>query len=298
MPLLKGAVNLIELVVPAEVVFDDKQVREHLFMDIDDSYDEFSVGWVNPSDMFDTSAPSQVLGEYVVLSMRVDKRTVPGAVLKKLVAKEIRRVMQEKQVPKLSRASRIEIKARIQIELLRKAKPTSATFEAVWRVHDHRLFFLGAPGSPMDSFLELFSETFGGDLTVIEHERNEDFLAWAWWQSEEISIAGRMVIGEGPEQQVVCAEGPEAFKALALGKKISQAQIKVDGKGVCTLVPDVMVFKGMKLPTVAAAGDIDDGLVLERIHLITELVDAVHAEYQEYLGADLSGMHGWVEESI
>ena len=128
MPLLKGAVNLIELVVPAEVVFDDKQVREHLFMDIDDSYDEFSVGWVNPSDMFDTSAPSQVLGEYVVLSMRVDKRTVPGAVLKKLVAKEIRRVMQEKQVPKLSRASRIEIKARIQIELLRKAKPTSATF--------------------------------------------------------------------------------------------------------------------------------------------------------------------------
>ena len=297
MPLFSGAVNITELVVPEGTEFVQEKLAMWQFQDIDDTYDNHSAGWVSPLDMFDVANLSLVLGDYVVLSMRIDERKVSSALLKKLVAKEERRERAEMQIPKLSRARRVAIKERVKTELLRKTAPTSSTVEVVWNVTDRRLFFLAVPGSSLEVFMDLFKQTFGAELELPEYENSEDFLAWCWWKSEAINMAGRMSIGEGADQQVVCAEGPEAFKALGLGKKISQAQIRVEEKGACTLVPGLMVFKGAKLPTVADPGDIDHGLVLERIHLLTEMVDAVLEEWKLYLGADLSGMTDWVEKS-
>lgn len=289
MSLFSGAVNIMELAVPETVEFTEKKLSQWQFQDIDDTYDNHSAGWVSPLDMFDVANLALVLGDYVVLSMRIDERKVSSALLKKLVAKEERRVRIENQVPKLSRAQRVVIKERIRTELVRKAKPTSITVEVVWNVTDRRLFFLAVPGASLEVFSDLFKQTFGGEPELVEYEKSEDFLAWCWWKSEVINMAGRMTIGEGADQQVVCAEGPEAFKALGLGKKISQAQIRVDEKGTCTLAPGLMVFKGAKLPAVADEG-LDSGLVLERIHLITELVDAVLEEWKTYLDADLSSV--------
>ena len=66
------------------------RVAAHSFQDIDDSLEEYSIGWVSVANMFDAdfSYASYAAGDYVVLSLRVDERKVSSAVLKKCVLKE------------------------------------------------------------------------------------------------------------------------------------------------------------------------------------------------------------------
>ena len=54
------------------------RVAAHSFRDIDDSLDEYSIGWVSVANMFDAdfSYASYAAGDYVVLSLRVDERKV------------------------------------------------------------------------------------------------------------------------------------------------------------------------------------------------------------------------------
>ena len=293
MPLMNGTVSFVELAVPIDTSFDESRVRSRAFIDIDDTYDEVSIGWVNPTDMFSTAIPFLVLGDYVVLSMRIDERKVPGALLKKLCAKEERRIRIERQVPKLSKGMRAEIKSRIATDLIRKAAPVTTTVDVVWSVNAGRVWIFSTSSSVTEIFLDLFDQTFKVIPEALPLEDTADFLAWCGWKSEFINLDGRMTIGEGPEQQVVCAEGPEAFKALALGKKIGQAQVIVENYGKGTLTSSLL-FKGFKLPTVEAEGE--EGLIMERINLVDALIEAVRSEYDRYVKDDQSGLANWILE--
>jgi len=294
MPLMNGTVSFVELAVPVDTVFDESRVYNRAFVNIDDSYDEVSIGWVNPTDIFDANHPTLVLGDYVVLTMRIDERKIPGALLKKLCAKEERRIRIERQIPKLSRAMRAEIKSRISTDLIRKAAPVTTTVDVVWSVNAGRVWLFSTSSSVMELFLDLFDQTFKAIPEALPLSDTADFLAWCSWKSEVIRIYGRMTIGGEPDQQVVCAEGPESFKALALGKKIGQAQVVVDNHGKGTLTSS-MLFKGFKLPVVAADGGVE-GLIMERINLVDALIEAVGGEYAAYVNGDRSGLVDWILE--
>lgn len=295
MSLLSGAVSFVELSVPVDTEFYEDKVKSLAFKDIDDTYDDHSIGWVSPLDMFNSDSPALVLGDCVVLTLRIDERKAPGALLKRLVAKEERRIRIERQVPKLSGGMRIEIKERIRTELVRKTKPTTVTVDAVWSVNTGQILLFSVSPSVLEIFEDFFKVTFGSPPElVVQTGDPSDFLAWCWWQSEFIKPYGRMSIGEGPELQVVCPNGPEAFKALSLGKSIEQAHVIVDGYGNGTLSSG-MVFKGFKLPKGETA-ETDDGAILERIFLVSALLQAVKEEYQAYLDEDTSGLMDWVLE--
>jgi len=237
---------------------------------------------VSPLDQFDTSRPALILGDYVVLSLRIDERKVPGALLKRLIAKEERRVRIEQQVPRLSRGMRREIKEHIYTELIRTARPVTTVVDVVWNVVEGRILFFSTSGTPLEIFEDLFKRTFGIVPQAVPLEHTDDFLAWCWWQSPVVELNGRMVIGDGPEQQVTAAPGPEAFKALALGKKIRQAAVRVVDRGTCTFAPGVMTYRSVKLPT-SRTGETDDGAILDRIGMFVALVDAVNRELERYL---------------
>ena len=66
----------------------------------------------------------------IVLSMRIDERKVPSAVLKKFCMKEEERARKEKQVPKLSRGHRLDIKESVKLMLTKKAVPIPAVARA------------------------------------------------------------------------------------------------------------------------------------------------------------------------
>lgn len=169
MGLLIGSASVVQFQVIGELPemntlgFIHDKVREYSFKDIDDTYDEYSVGWVSITDMFDTKFlySSAISGDFVTISLRVDERKVPGAVLKKFIAKEERRIMDEKQIPRLSKGMKVEIKERVKVELIRKAKPTPTVIDLVWEISRGKALVFSTNKKAHSIIEEYFKHTFG-----------------------------------------------------------------------------------------------------------------------------------------
>jgi len=148
--------------------FAAERVSAHSFRDIDDSLEEYSIGWVSVANMFDAefSYASYAAGDYIVLSLRVDERKVSPAVLKKCVLKEEERIKRERQIPKLSRSVMLEIKERVRTQLVRKSVPVPAVYDLVWNLSDGTLLFFTTNKKAMVLLEEFFKETFGLSLVL------------------------------------------------------------------------------------------------------------------------------------
>ncbi len=147
--------------------FVAERVVEHSFTDIDDNMEEYSIGWVSVANMFDSEFgyASYAAGDYVVLSMRIDERKVSPAVLKKFTMKEEERIKREKQVPKLSRSARLEIKERVRTELVRKSAPVPVIYDLCWNMTNNTLLFFSTSKKAMIQLEDLFRDTF--DLSIM-----------------------------------------------------------------------------------------------------------------------------------
>jgi len=168
MGLLKGSASFVRFSVlgdlpenPLDYIAD--RIVSFSFQDIDDSYDEYSIGWVSLLNMFDSQFEyaSYVAGDYITLTLRIDERKVSPAILKKMVQKEEERVRLERQLPKLGRTLKVEIKERIRVELMRKAIPVPSTFELCWSLSESTLL-LFTTNKKIHAVLEdFFKESFG-----------------------------------------------------------------------------------------------------------------------------------------
>lgn len=148
--------------------FAAERIAAHAFKDIDDNYEEYSIGWVSVMNMFDSqfAYASHAVGDYIVLSMRIDERKVPSSVLKKYCLKEEERVRKEKQVPKLSRGNRLEIKENITLLLTKKAAPIPAVYDLCWNLANNTVLFFSTSANVHMALEDLFKETF--DLHLVQ----------------------------------------------------------------------------------------------------------------------------------
>jgi len=168
MGFLKGSASFVcfeaEGRLPEDALdFIAERIKGYAFRDIDDSYDEYSIGWVSVVNMFDASFAyaSYAVGDNIVLTLRVDERKVAPAILKKMAQKEEERVRLEKQLPKLSRAMKVEIRERVKSELTKKALPAPATYDLHWNLTDNTVFFF-TTNKKLHAVLEdFFKEVFG-----------------------------------------------------------------------------------------------------------------------------------------
>jgi len=168
MGFLKGSASFVRFSVEGELPenlldFIADRVVAFSFRDIDDTYDEYSIGWVSILNMFDSQFKyaSYAAGDYITLTLRIDERKVSSAILKKFVQKEEERVRLEKELPKLSRAMKVEIKDRIRTDLMRKAIPIPTTFELCWSLTDSTLIFFSTNKKAQALLEDYFKETFG-----------------------------------------------------------------------------------------------------------------------------------------
>jgi hypothetical protein len=173
MGLLNGTASFVRFSVEGNLPenlwdFIAERVSLFSFKDIDDTYDENSLGWVSIVNMFDSEFryASYANGNFVTLSLRFDERKVSTAILKKLVQKEEERIKKEKQIPKISRSHRVEIKERIQSELMNKAIPLPSVFDLSWNLSDSTLLFFTTNGKAHALLEDYFKKTF--DLTLIQ----------------------------------------------------------------------------------------------------------------------------------
>lgn len=168
MGFLSGSASFVCFSVEGELPdnsleFIAERIIAYSFKDIDDSYDEYSIGWVSVLNMFDSQFQyaSYAAGDYITLTLRIDERKVSPAILKKVVQKEEERVKLEKQVPKLGRSQRVEIKERIHTELMRKAIPVPVTYDLCWSLSNSSLYFFTTNKKAHAVLEDFFKETFG-----------------------------------------------------------------------------------------------------------------------------------------
>ncbi len=143
-----------------------EQISRFAFKDIDESYEEFSVGWVSVLNMFDAefAYASFAAGDHICLTMRVDERKVSPKVLKKFCLKEEERIKKERQIPKLSRGQRIEIKENMELMLMKRAVPVPATYDLVWNLAENTLLFFSTNQKAQALLEDFFKDTF--DLLI------------------------------------------------------------------------------------------------------------------------------------
>jgi DNA recombination-dependent growth factor C len=171
--LLSNSASLVRYAIDGEPPanfweFADERVRRFSFRDIDDSFDERSIGWVSVLNIFDSqfAYASYAVGDYVMLSMRIDERKVSPAVLKKFCLKEEERIKRERQIPKLSKGQRQDIKENIHLMLLKKAVPGTAVYDLAWNLSEGTVLFFSTNKQAQETLEEFFKETF--DLHLIQ----------------------------------------------------------------------------------------------------------------------------------
>jgi hypothetical protein len=137
-----------------------------------------------------------------------------------------------------------------------------------------------------------------------------EFLLWLWFSRDvtggEIHIKGRGTLSVSLETQLGLADpiadrervlirgldpfgGSEAGEALAAGKlprKVGLRIIFEQSEWVMTLDSSTLALSGVKLP--ALSNEREDELLNERMRLLEQIHDLVHALYAHFLGVRLS----------
>lgn len=147
--------------------FVAERIARFAFQDIDDTFDEYSVGWVSIDNMFDSSfgGASYAVGDYIVLSLRLDERKVSKTLLQKFSRKEEERLKKEQEIPRLSRSQRVRIKEEVRLQLLKKSLPLPAVYDLCWNLADNTLLFFSTNAKAQSVLEDIFRECFG--LTIM-----------------------------------------------------------------------------------------------------------------------------------
>jgi DNA recombination-dependent growth factor C len=147
--------------------FAAERIAQFSFRDIDETFDEYSIGWVSVENMFDSTFAhaSYAVGDQIVLAMRIDERKVSPTLLKKFSLKEEDRLKKERQIPRLSRSQRVQIKEDIRLQLVKKALPVPSVYELSWNLANNTVLFFSISTKAQSILEDFFKECFG--FTVI-----------------------------------------------------------------------------------------------------------------------------------
>lgn len=148
--------------------FAAERIAQCSFQDIDDTFDEYSIGWVSVDNMFDSSFShaSYAVGDYIVLSLRIDERKVSKSLLNKYALKEEERIKREKQLPRLSRNQMVQIKEDVRLQLVRRSLPVPAVYDLCWNLADNTVLFFSTNSKAQSVLEDFFKECFGLTITL------------------------------------------------------------------------------------------------------------------------------------
>ena len=172
MGLLSRTATFVRYSVEGELLdnfwdFDAERIAKFSFQDIDDTFAEYSIGWVAVDNMFDSgfAHASYAVGDQIVLALRIDERKVSASLLKKFSLKEEERLKKERQIPSLSRNQRVQIREDIHLQLVKKALPAPSVYELSWNLADNTVLFFSTSAKAQSILEDFFKESFG--LTII-----------------------------------------------------------------------------------------------------------------------------------
>jgi len=143
------------------------------FRSIDQGVEELSIGWVTPDDhrKTDFSTPASFWRDnYLFLTVRQDKRAIPGALLRSRQREAEDDFLDANpgftRVPKQKRE---ELRDAVRGALLQRTLPVPSTIDAVWDTRSGILTLATIGSKSVDLFDTLFKKTFEGFRLVAVH---------------------------------------------------------------------------------------------------------------------------------
>lgn len=272
MGLLKGSFTFSRFQVEGQLPqaflnFVNSRIRSNAYKDSSKTTEEKRMGWVSLTDILDTDfeKANYALGDYLIFSLRIDRKLIPSKLLKIKLMEAERHLLAESGKSRLNKQAVESTKDKVKLELLTKLDPIPSFYDVCWSVSNNTLYFSSLSDSVADDFVEFFKKTFSltlkrfspqeNDLITKDSESTEksswvgrEFLTWLWFKSEErngrIKLPNKEEIelhflkrvaleaGEGEYSQgVVChglhAELKEGKEAIRQGKKVKEAGIKL-----------------------------------------------------------------------
>lgn len=248
MGFLKGSMTFSQYRVEGELSSDfttifDEQLKKYSFPDFIGAAAEKAIGWTDIGDPLDTgfAFAKYNFGNYLIFSLRIDRKIIPPSLLRVKCLQAEKNFVAKRDIKKIHRAQREEIKDAVRSDLLKKVLPTPSFFEICWHPQEKRILFSSLSDKMIDDFHSFFKESFGYSLhpllpwdpQYLSHEFEthfssleelpwgREFLTWLWFKSEErdgmITIAPeedvemrfvrRIVLTSGDgdySEQVVC----------------------------------------------------------------------------------------------
>lgn len=211
--------------------FFSQRIRMNAFRNVWRIADEKAAGWTGLDDPLDTDFPyaSYALAQYLLFSLRVDRKTVAPSLLRLRAMEAERDKRAETGLKKLYREQREAIREAVRLDLLGRSLPVPSFFEVCWSVPDRRLIFCSLSDKVFEELRELFRDSFQltlcPDLPWDPEESGappaqgggarfgsmlppvadplaigREFLTWLWFKSEERN--GRIRLPDGGECEV------------------------------------------------------------------------------------------------
>jgi len=195
--------------------FFNQQIRRHAFQDLAADTQEKIMGWTGIENVLDTDFrhASYAWGDYLLFSLRIDRRTLPPSLLKLRALEAEKQYLKDSGRKKVDKIGREQIREGIRQDLLGQTLPTPFFYEICWSVSDGSLLLTSLSEKVMQDFQDLFKTSFdlapcpyvpwdpqvmdretAGKIDALEkaspgeidqRSLGREFLTWLWFKSEE-----------------------------------------------------------------------------------------------------------------
>ncbi len=144
----------------------DERLKKYAFRESAAQGEEDNTGWTALENILDTDFKSggHVLGDYLLFSLRIDRKTIPASLLKIRLLEGEKTLRAESGGKRIYREQRDALKEQIRTQLLSNSHPIPSFHGVCWSVSKNMLFFSSLTEKAAEEFQDLFKRSFG--LTV------------------------------------------------------------------------------------------------------------------------------------
>ncbi|OPY87153.1 MAG: recombination associated protein [Smithella sp. PtaU1.Bin162] len=249
--------------------FVESRIKANSFRETLKSAEEKRSGWVSVMDILDADfdKASYALGNYLIFSLRIDRKIIPPKLLKIKILEEERQFLAQTGKTRIHKQMADGIKDKVKLELLSRLDPVPSFYDVCWALGKNTVYFSSLSDKITDDFIDLFKKTFSLGLTrklPQDHELvaknvaagsakqaeealvGREFMTWLWFKSEErngrislprgneveLNFARRIALaaGEGEYSQGVACHG--IHSELTEGKEAIRQGKKVTEAGI------------------------------------------------------------------
>jgi len=228
MGLLKGNFSFARFHVEGQLPqaflnFVNNRIKANSFREKPKSTEEKRLGWVSVTDILDADfeKANYVLGDYLIFSLRIDRKMIPPKLMKIKIMEEERQYLLQSGKNRINKQMAGGIKDKVTLELLSRLDPVPSFYDVCWALGKNTVYFSSLSDKVADDFVDLFKKTFSLNLTRLSPQDNEqiekkiteaaikkedtsligrEFMTWLWFKSEERN--GRISLPQGDEVEL------------------------------------------------------------------------------------------------